>query len=336
MLIAKSSRKIYNLARVKPTHSYQIVVDKNFCEIKEFKYAIDRLSFILVKKEEDGFKAERITHDLIVKRGVIIGKIENNLIESIGTNREHLNVAFALSDIFEWDIDFSTDLRKGDTFRIVVEERYRKNIFEGFGDILYSEFTNNGNVHEAFRVEINGKGEYFTSKGKSVRKALLRAPLRFRYISSSYTHRRKHPILRIYRPHLGVDYAAPKGTPVSAAGDGKVTFAAYKGQNGKLAVIKHMNGYKTYYGHLSGFAKGVKKGKFVKQGQIIGFVGSTGLSTGPHLDYRVKLNNKNINPLKMKLPRSEPLPSKYKKDFNSFIKEMRGLANVNANVIVND
>ncbi len=323
--IVNASKKIFNLGAIKPGMTYKILTDAVSKDILEFKYAMDSSSHLFVKKEDKKYVAKKIKLENKSLPGLISGAIKTSLIEAIGTDREHLNVTFDLADILAWDIDFSTDLRKGDEFRIIVEELYRDNIFLGYGDILYARFVNNGKQYEAFGYALSGKREYFTSSGKSFRKALLRAPLKFRYISSSFTHKRKHPILKIYRPHLGVDYAAPKGTPVSAAGDGTVTWAAYKGQNGKLVVIKHLNGYKTYYGHLSRYAKGIKKGKKVKQGQIIGYVGSTGLSTGPHLDYRVKLNNKSINPLKMKLPSSTPVPKKHKEEFNRHVEDMRRL-----------
>ncbi len=171
------------------------------------------------------------------------------------------------------------------------------------------EFVNNNRIYNAYRFETNGYTDYYDDEGRSLRKALLRSPLKFKYISSGYTNRRFHPKLRIYRPHLGIDYAAPTGTPVSAAGNGKVVFAGYKGQNGKMVRIRHNGSYETFYGHLSRIPRKIRNGAKVSQGDIIGYVGSTGLSTGPHLDYRMKHNGKNVNPLKVKLPRGKSIPA---------------------------
>jgi murein DD-endopeptidase MepM/ murein hydrolase activator NlpD len=231
-------------------------------------------------------------------------------------------LALQLSDIFAWDIDFSTDLRNGDTFKIVVEGFYLDGEFKKYGDILSAEFFNNGEVYRAYRFEYNGGADYYDADGKSLRRSFLKAPLNFRRISSGFSKRRLHPILKIFRPHLGVDYAAPTGTPVSTVGDGTVIFAGYKGQNGKIVAIKHVNGYRTYYGHLSKIQRGIRRGTKVKQGQVIGYVGATGLATGPHLDYRIKVNNRFVNPLMLKLPRGRSVPRKLMAKFKNFKNEM--------------
>ncbi len=166
-----------------------------------------------------------------------------------------------------------------------------------------------------------------------MKRAFLKAPLCFRRISSGYSKKRFHPVLKIYRPHLGVDYAAPAGTPVSTVGDGTVFFAGYKGGNGNMVIIKHPNGYKTYYGHLSKIKKDIRKGVKVRQGQIIGYVGSTGLATGPHLDYRIKINNKFVNPITLKLPRGGKIPKKLIAEFTKFKNDMDyTLASINPSV----
>jgi murein DD-endopeptidase MepM/ murein hydrolase activator NlpD len=236
------------------------------------------------------------------------GAIDDNLISAVGDSPEHLRLAFRLAEIFESEIDFVTELRDGDQFMMLVEELWLHGVFKGYGNILVAEFMNDGRSFDAYRFLIDDRANYFDKGGQSLKKALLRAPLRFRYISSRFSHRRKHPILKIYRPHLGIDYAAPTGTPVSAAGSGWVKHAGWKGQYGKCIIIRHPNGYETYYGHLSKIKKGIRKGGKVTQGEIIGYVGSTGLSTGPHLDYRVKRFERFINPLKIDIPRNIPVP----------------------------
>ncbi|MBF0517121.1 MAG: M23 family metallopeptidase, partial [Nitrospirae bacterium] len=225
---------------------------------------------------------------------------------------------------FDSDLDFTPDLRKGDSLEVVPEELYRDNIFKGYGNILYARFTNNGTRYEAVRYEIDGKAEFFRPNGSSIKKMLMRAPLRYRYISSFFSKSRYHPILRISRPHFGVDYAAPKGTPVSAAGDGVVFDAGRNKQYGNQIFIRHAGGYITAYGHLSAFAKGLKNGDKVTQGEIIGYVGATGLATGPHLDYRVKLEGKPIDPLTMKLPVT-PISAKHKEAFSVYVAQMRSV-----------
>jgi murein DD-endopeptidase MepM/ murein hydrolase activator NlpD len=194
--------------------------------------------------------------------------------------------------------------------------------FKKYGNILSAEFVNNNQTYRAYGFEQNDKADYYDSEGNSLRKTFLKAPLNFRRISSGFSNRRFHPILKVYRPHHGVDYAAPSGTAVSAVGDGKVIFSGYKGQNGNSVIIKHLNGYMTYYGHLSKVRKGIRKGAKVQQGQIIGYVGATGLASGPHLDYRIKVNNRFINPLAMQLPRGKPIPRKLYTQFKKIKDEM--------------
>ncbi len=219
-----------------------------------------------------------------------------------------LVLALELSEIFAWDIDFTTDLRKGDTYRLVVEELWHNGEFRKHGRILAAEFSNNGVTHQAYFHEHKGKPGYYDPKGKSMRRAFLKAPLSYRRISSGYGNRR-HPITKRYQTHKAVDYAAPRGTPVSAVGDGTVVHAGYKGPNGNLVIIRHPNGYKTYYLHLHKIARGVRRGRKVTQGQVIGTVGSTGRATGPHLDFRIKKGKRFINPLKLVIPKDPGLPA---------------------------
>jgi len=222
------------------------------------------------------------------------------------------------ADIFSWEIDFLTDPRKGDSFQMIWE-RYispEGNVLME-GRILAAQYVNQGKKYTAiFYQDPEGHRGYFTPDGKSLRKSFLRSPLHYRRISSYFSYRRFHPILKIYRPHLGIDYAAPTGTPVSSIGDGVVIFAGWNGGFGKQVKIKHPNGYITSYGHLSRIAKGVRRGKKVYQGQVIGYVGATGLATGPHLDFRISKNGRYYNFLKMRLPRAASVKEAYFDDFN--------------------
>jgi murein DD-endopeptidase MepM/ murein hydrolase activator NlpD len=231
-------------------------------------------------------------------------------------------LALQLSDIFAWDIDFSTDLRNRDTFKIVAEALYRNGEFKKYGEIISAEFMNNGRTYHAYRFQVNGKADYFDDDGKSLKKAFLKAPLSFRRISSTFSRGRFHPVLKIYRPHHGLDYAAPTGTPVSSVSDGTVVFAGRKGQYGKFIMVRHKNGYKTCYGHLSRIGKGIRKGVGVEQGEVIGYVGSTGLATGPHLHYEIRINNRPVNPLTVKLPDGDPIPRSLMAEFVKFRERM--------------
>lgn len=317
----KASADIHKLKDVYPGQPYKIIIDDKL-QISKFTYWIDDNNILNIIRTESGFYASKRTIEYEKKILHIGGVIKDNLIESMGEEKETILLALNLSDIFAWDIDFTTDLRKGDIFKIVVESCYLNNEFKKYGNILAAEFINNGQTHHAFRFEHNGEVDYYDDEGKSLRRAFLKAPLSFRRISSGFSKRRFHPILKIYRPHLGVDYAAPIGTPVSSVGDGTITFAGYKGQNGKLVIIRHPNSFRTYYGHLSKIKKGIRRGVKVKQGQVIGYVGSTGLSTGPHLDYRIKKHNRFVNPLTLKLPRGESVPKTAMSDFITARDEM--------------
>ncbi len=318
--IKEASANIHRVRNLYPGQPYKIIIDDNNI-INSFIYWINDDFVLNITRTESGFCAEKQAVEYEKRIQHIGGVIKDNLISSIG-EQENLMLAFQLSDIFAWDIDFTTDLRNDDTFKIVVEGLYLNGEFKKYGKILSAEFINNGETYKAYRFTYNGRTDYYDDDGKSLRRSLLKAPLSFRRISSGFSHRRFHPILKIYRPHLGVDYAAPAGTPVSVVSDGTVIFVGYKGQNGNIVIIKHPNGYKTYYGHLSKFRKGIKKGVKVKQDQILGYVGSTGLATGPHLDYRIKINNRFINPLMLKMPRGKSIPKTLLAEFKNLKNRM--------------
>lgn len=305
--LREASADVHRLRDLQPERPYKITIDESN-QISSFAYWIDDDSILNITRNESGFSAEKIAVEYKKRIQHIGGLIKDNLISSIGEGRENLMLALNLSDIFAWDIDFTTDLRNDDMFKIVVEGLYLNGEFKKYGEILSAEFLNNGKRYSAYRFEVNGKDSYYDAAGKALKKAFLKAPLNFRRISSYFSAGRFHPVLKIYRPHHGLDYAAPAGTPVSAVGDGEVFFAGRKGQYGNLVVIKHRNGWKTYYGHLSKIEKGIRKGKYAEQGQVIGYVGATGLATGPHLHYEIRTGKKPVNPLKVKFPGGEPIP----------------------------
>ena len=215
-----------------------------------------------------------------------------------------------LARIYDWDIDFALDIRRGDTFTVLYEKLYLDGEEVGDGNIVAAEFVNNGNTYRAYRyTDQNNNTEYYSPDGKSLRKSFLRTPVNLAYVSSHFNPRRLHPILNTFRAHKGVDYAAATGTPIMATGAGRVIYRGTKGQYGKTIVLRHGNTYTTLYAHMSRYARGTSIGSLVKQGQTIGYVGRTGLSTGPHLHYEFRVNGVHRNPLKIKLPSTKPLPN---------------------------
>ncbi len=319
--LGEASAHIHRIEKVHPGRLYKIQVDDNY-QVSSFTYSIDDESLLCITRNESGFCAERKPIEYEKRILHLGGVIDDNLISSIGEGRENQMLALDLSDIFSWDIDFTTDLRDGDTFKIVVEGLYLNGELKRYGNILSAEFMNDGGTYCAYRFAPNGKADYYDAEGNSLRKSFLRAPLSFRRISSMFTNKRFHPILKISRPHHGLDYAASTGTPVSASGDGTVVFAGRRGQYGKLIIIRHRNGYKTSYGHLSQIRGGVRRGTKVEQGQVIGYVGATGLATGPHLHYEMRVYNKPVDPLNLKTPRGEPVPHEFMANFREFKRDM--------------
>jgi len=306
-LMKEASASVHRLRNVSANRPYKLMVDEQN-QVRSFDYSINDDLSLNITREESGFIAEKIPVEFERRISHLAGVIDDNLISSVTKSDGNAALALNLADMFAWDIDFTTDLRRGDTFKIIVEELYQDNKFKRYRNIMGAEFVNNGKSYRAFRFEHNGKAGYYDDEGNTLRRAFLKAPLSFRRVSSGFSKGRFHPVLRTYRPHHGIDYAAPAGTPVSAVGDGTVTFSGYKGDYGKLVMIKHPNGYKTYYGHLSGIGKGIVPGVKVGQGEVIGYVGSTGLATGPHLHYEMRVNEKPFNPLKLKIPSGEPIP----------------------------
>jgi len=254
------------------------------------------------------------------------GEIKTNLYNSALSYHIDPQLILLLAEIFAWDIDFFTDLRPGDKYQFVYEKIFTKGKFIRNGRILAARFINQGRTLEAYYFETpDGKGDYYDAKGNSLRKAFLKAPLRFKRISSYFSYHRRHPVLGIVRPHLGIDYAAPIGTPVEAVADGKIVFIGWNHDYGKFIKIQHNHIYTSTYGHLSRFARGLRRGSRVKQGQVIGYVGMTGLATGPHLDFRFLKNGRFINYLKFKAPAGKPLPKKYHAFFRKQVAKLKAI-----------
>jgi len=259
-----------------------------------------------------------ITRKLLTASGEIKTSLWNELVHQ-GANP---SLALEMSEVYAWAIDFF-GLQKGDQFRVIYEQLLVENEVVGLGKIRTAWFKHANKDFYAFYFIQDSIGDYFDEEAQSLRRTFLKAPLRFSRISSRFSHSRLHPVLKIRRPHHGVDYAAPTGTPVQAIGDGKIIYAARKGGAGNMVKIKHNGTYSTAYLHLSRFGKGIKSGVFVKQGDIVGYVGSTGLSTGPHLDFRFYKNGQAVDPLKVESPPAEPVDSSNIESFNQYADKMK-------------
>lgn len=315
--ITHSGKKAKKLANIKPGEKLKVRVDQqgNFLELIHQRSPILSLQIL---PDGDSFSAKTIERKLEKRVAEVSGIITNSLYLAAQSTGLSDSLTMELANIFGWDIDFALEIRAGDQFSLIYEEEYLDNKKYRNGSILAAEFINRGKVFRAVRYEDDkGNNSYFSPDGRSMRKAFLRAPVDFRRISSRFTKARWHPVLGKRRPHRGVDYAAATGTPIKAAGDGKVIFRGRKGGYGKAVIIKHGSQYTTLYGHLSKYRSKVKSGTRVKQGQIIGYVGKTGLATGPHLHYEFRVNGVHRNPLKVKLPAAAPIAKKYREDFNS-------------------
>jgi murein DD-endopeptidase MepM/ murein hydrolase activator NlpD len=308
--IAKKSKPIYNFRRIYPNQRYEFYADSTG-GLERLTFTIGEDGYIEVTRDSSGIKAEHKTYPYETEIRTASGLITQSLWVTLQDLDVPADLGGRLTDIYAWDIDFFRDIRKNDYFRVVYEEHTRiDNGAKRTGNIIAAEFNNQGESHYAILFENEeGMPDYYDGEGRSLRKQLLRAPLTYSRISSSFSNRRLHPVHRRYMPHHGIDYAAPAGTPVMTTGDGTVMVAGYRRGNGKYVKIRHNSNYITYYLHLSRFGKGIKKGRKVKQGQVIGYVGSTGYATGPHLDYRVKKNGRFVNPRRLKLPPAKPVTS---------------------------
>jgi murein DD-endopeptidase MepM/ murein hydrolase activator NlpD len=280
------------------------------------RYEIDDRRYLAWRPDgEGGFKASIETYPRTVQVQEAFGRIETSLFEAGTEAGLSDKITMELARIFGWDIDFAHDLRRGDWFRVLYQEIHRDGEKVADGAILAAEFVTRGEAHRAIRfTDAQGRTNYFHPDGRSVRKAFLRSPVRFDRITSGFSRSREHPILGHRRAHEGVDYGASTGTPVRTTGDGRVVFRGRNGGYGHMVKIRHAGRFTTVYAHLSRFAN-IRSGQRVKQGQTIGYVGQSGLATGPHLHYEFRLHGRPRNPLKVDLPDAEPLAKKYRDEF---------------------
>lgn len=325
--LKSATANIHPLRNLQPGKPYCFVLNKENC-INSFTYGINDDTFLKVERVGGCFHARKYNVSYETRILTIGGTIQNMLVSAFGPGKEDYLLALQAADILAWDIDFNTDIRKGDTFKIIVEGLYAEGKFKKYGRILSIEFTNNNRTYNAYLFAHDGKADYYNADGQSLRKAFLKAPLSFRRISSCFSKNRLHPILKIRRPHNGIDYVAATGTPVSAVADGTVNFAGYQSGYGKLIILSHPNGYRTYYGHLSRLNKNIRQGKKVQQGDLIGYVGATGLATGPHLHYEMRMGHVAINPAGIKKIAGKPVPSTQIAQFNKLTRTMNNIFNV--------
>ncbi|MGI9304883.1 MAG: peptidoglycan DD-metalloendopeptidase family protein [Gammaproteobacteria bacterium] len=310
------------LTSIRPGQALDIRLSDNGLE--ELIYAPNIDQFLHIERDGKTLTAKMVDRPIEVRRGLASGRIKHSLFGAAQKAGMSESLTMELAGIFGWDIDFALDIREGDNFTMIFEEHYREGDKLRDGNILAAEFVNQGKVFRALRYEnANGETEYYAPDGRSMRKPFLRTPVNFTRISSRFDPKRKHPILNKIRAHKGVDYAAPKGTPIKASGDGKVKFRGNRNGYGKTIIIQHGSKYSTLYGHMSRFAKGTKKGRRVKQGQVIGYIGSTGLATGPHLHYEFRVSGVHRNPLTVKLPGAESLPANEISRFATAVKPLR-------------
>lgn len=278
-----------------------------------------------VTRENDQLQASVLDNPLETHVRTIRATIDSSLFEAVENAGAHDQTAVTLADIFRWDIDFVLDIQPGDSFVVTYQEFYQDGKYLKDGPVLAASFINHGREYLAVRyVDPEGAIHYYTADGKSMQKAFLRAPVAFTRVSSKFNTARRHPILNLIRAHKGIDYAAPMGTPVEAAGDGRIRFAGRKGGYGNVVEIDHSGGIVTVYGHLSRFAKGTHVGAHVTQGTVIAYVGMTGLATGPHLHYEYRVNGVFKNPQTVALPDAQPIDSRWRDDFIAHSTPMLG------------
>jgi len=285
---------------------YQVCLTDD--RLERFEYDINRDEQLIITREVDSFRVSRLPIPYEVRIEPVRGVITSSLFEAVNSIGEEDSLALLLADIFAYDVDFILDIREGDSFQALLEKRYRDGQPAGYGRLLAAEFTNQGQTYQAIRFKDGSRPEaYYAPDGQSRRQQFLRAPLEFSRISSGFTMRRFHPIAKTWRAHPAIDYAAPSGTPIRSVGDGTVIAKGHTAGNGNYVKIRHSNGYETMYLHMSRFAKTIRTGGRVAQGQVIGYVGSTGLATGPHLCYRMTRNGAPVNPHKVRSLAADPI-----------------------------
>jgi len=321
--IEKAIRPLFNMSRTRAGQIVDIWLNKKSGKVEKISLDLSAEKTLLIVRNGDDFLPSLTSPLKITIPTAINGEVSNSFYQSAIDRGIPSDVIMEIADMLAWDIDFLVDIRPGDTFQVVLSRYYRQGKCIGHGKVLAIRFVNQKRVHESFYfTDSKDRPGYYDRKGRSLRKAFLKSPLRYRRISSYFSSRRFHPILKIYRPHYGIDYAAPTGTPVESVANGRISFIGWKRGYGRYIRIRHNHIYETGYGHLSKFAKGLKKGSRVRQGDVIGYVGSSGLSTGPHLDFSISERGKFVNPLSIKSPPAFRLNRGDRKRFDELVIQM--------------
>jgi murein DD-endopeptidase MepM/ murein hydrolase activator NlpD len=315
--LVASAQAVFDLRHLRAGN--QLAIGRSVLgDLREVRYNIDTDRVLSIAPQGDNFRSEIKTIPSRTESVGVAGEIQGSLFQAVTDAGEKTELAMRLAAIFGWDLDFYTDPRPGDTFRVVVEKRtLASGETVACGRILAAEYNNAGRSYRAVLFhDPSGNSAYYTPEGKSMKKAFLHSPLKFAApITSHFSYNRFHPILKEYRPHLGIDYGAPTGTPVQTIGDGRVIFAGPKGGSGNLIEVQHSNGYTTYYMHLSRIL--VRNGQRVEQGERIGLVGMTGLATGPHLDFRIQLRGQFLNFERLPFPPTDPVAQRDWSEFTA-------------------
>lgn len=340
MSLIETSRSKYNLAKIVSGRELALTFDAFGGGLKQLVYNIDSEERLIVESEDtDGSpsweaKVENIPYE--IKQKEAFGTISSSLYGALKESGYDERLALALAEMFAWQVDFVADTRVGDEFKAIYEERYLDGQYMMPGKIFAARYTNDGETFygywfspPSFAEASEGKGKtragYYDQKGNSLQKQFLKAPLQYKYISSGYTYGRVNPVTRKVAPHRGIDYAAPAGTPAVSVGDGTVVQAGWNGPYGISALIRHNDTYQSRYGHFSRLAKGIKVGAKVKQGQIVGYVGSTGESTGPHLHYEMHKFGSHVNPFKIEVPPGDPVNEEDMVQFQTIVDKYKSI-----------
>nr|WP_245635144.1 peptidoglycan DD-metalloendopeptidase family protein [Marinobacterium profundum] len=304
------------LSRLYPGESLSFLIQNG--ELKKLKHLINPLKQVLLEQDGDSYSIDIVEQKPEIEHRFAQGTIQNSLFLDGEKAGLPSNTIMEMAALLGWDVDFALDIRKGDSFRVIYEEKRFEGKVIGVGDIVAAEFTNQGDTFTSLRyTDSKGNTSYYTPKGESMRKAFLRTPVDFARISSNFNLSRRHPVLNKIRAHKGVDYAASTGTPIKAAGDGKIIYRGVKGGYGNVIILQHGNNISTLYAHMSRFKKGLSVGSRIKQGQLIGYVGMSGMVTGPHLHYEFQVNGVHKNPVTVKLPHADPVPKTERASFQA-------------------
>ena len=323
--LAAAGKPHWNLRQLKSGDRLQLLFLKEPARLEKVRCHDDEGRVLTIGRTPWGWVASTYTEAEFVSIAAAEGTVRSSLYQSAADDGIDHALAFALADIFAWDIDFLVDLRNGDRYSLLYERRFRDGVVVGNGRVLAAHFDNAGTRYEAYLYQVPGReAGYYDRDGRSLRRQFLKSPLRYTRISSGFSRSRLHPIFKVYRPHLGIDYAAPAGTPVAAVGDGRVVSVGWNKGFGRCVEIRHNGSYSSAYGHLSRFASGIRQGAAVKQGQIIGYVGATGWATGPHLDFRFKRDGRPVNPMHIRFPTADPVPRQHLTAFHEHVARLEG------------